>query len=161
MTGTECNGCGACCDPVMLPFAPSDFELFPSSFDPAELAFFREHLTPIRRREGRQKVMHWSSGWSEMIHDGEPVMLAAHYYECDRYDPVAKVCTAYDDRPDFCRDYPWYGDAPDPNKALPPTCSYRADVGRDVMGVEVEISLRGQRGAAMDEEPGFVRRSVR
>jgi Fe-S-cluster containining protein len=140
---------------VVLPYAPGDFELYPKNFDPEDLAFFREHLTPIRRKEGRQKVMHWSTGWSEVIFRGQPTLLAGHYYECDRYDAENKRCGDYDNRPKFCRDYPWYGDAPDGNKVLPPTCSFRADVGKPVMSAEVEVSLRGKRDAAMDAPPKF------
>lgn len=139
---TECNGCGACCDPFMMVFAPIDITILGAQLDADEAAFYRDHLTPIRRADGRRMVAHWSTGWSEVIDGatGEVSLLAAHYYRCDRYDPVAKRCTDYEHRPDVCRDYPWYGQAPDPNKALPPTCSYRADVGMEVHEVAVALS---------------------
>jgi Fe-S-cluster containining protein len=143
-TMTECNGCGACCDPFMMVYSPADLEIHAREMDRDEMEFYRDHLSPIRRADGRRMVAHWSSGWSEFVLHGEAVLLAAWYYKCDRYDPVAKQCTDYEHRPDVCRGYPWYGDPPDVNKALPPTCSYRADVGLDVMPVEVEIGLRAQ-----------------
>jgi Fe-S-cluster containining protein len=139
---TECNNCGACCDPFMMVFSPSDITILGPQLDPDERAFYDAHLTPIRRADGRRMVAHWSSGWSEFIIDGEAKMVPAFYYQCDRYDAVAKRCTDYENRPDVCRDYPWYGEPPDPSKALPPTCSFLADVGREVMAVEVEVELR-------------------
>lgn len=142
---TECNGCGVCCDPVQLPFAPTDFAVNADRFDPAALAFYREHLTPIPRREGRLLVGHWSSGWSEvLIPGGGPQMVPAHYYRCDLYDPDGRRCTAFDERPEMCSGYPWYGDLPNPMAQLPPTCSYRADVGQPVEPIEVEVELRAR-----------------
>lgn len=142
MTTTECNGCGACCDPFMTVYSPNDLLLHARHFDPDELRFMVEHLSPIRRADGRRMVAHWSSGWSEMILEGTPTLLPAWYYRCDRFDVETRRCTDYENRPDVCRDYPWYGDPPDPNKALPPTCSYLADVGRPVAEVAVAPPAR-------------------
>jgi Fe-S-cluster containining protein len=148
---TECNGCGVCCDPFMMVYSPHDVITMGPRLDAEERAFYDQHLTPIRRADGRRMVAHWSSGWSEIHIPGDGwQMLAAWYYRCDRYDPVARRCTDYENRPDVCRGYPWYGEAPDPNKSLPPTCSYRADVGKAVEPVEVEIELRRKR-AVLEE----------
>jgi Fe-S-cluster containining protein len=29
-----------------------------------------------------------------------------HAYQCDRFDPQSRLCTAHDDRPPICRAYP-------------------------------------------------------
>jgi Fe-S-cluster containining protein len=137
---TECNGCGACCEPFQTVFAPNHFALHPDAFDPDELVFYREHLTPMKRRDGRRMTW-WSTGWSEMIIDGHAQLLAAHYYKCDRYDTETRQCTDYANRPDVCRKFPWYDEPPDPNKVLPPTCSFNADIGRDVVPLEVAVEL--------------------
>lgn len=136
--GADCNGCGACCDPFMMVWSPVDLELRGRELDPEDRAFYAEHLTPIRRSDGRRMVGHWSSGWSEVVFQGEARLLAAHYYRCDRFDPVTRRCADYDNRPTVCRDYPWYREPPDPRKALPPTCSYRAEVGQPVAEMPVE-----------------------
>lgn len=123
-------------------YSPVQIELLANRLDRDELAFYREHLTPMRRADGRRMVEHWSTGLSDMAINGEPVLLATHYYQCDRYDAVAKRCTDYEHRPDVCRGYPWYGDGPDPNKVLPPTCAYRADVGLPVEGADgLEVAV--------------------
>lgn len=142
---TDCNGCGACCDPFMMVFSPNDILTLGPRLDAGERAFCEQHLTPIRRADGRRMVAHWSGGWSEMMVNGKPQLLPAWYYQCDRYDPVAKRCTDYEHRPDVCRDYPWYGELPDPNKALPPTCSYLADVGKPVAPAEVAVAPPARR----------------
>lgn len=34
------------------------------------------------------------------------------FYECDAFDPVARVCTAHDTRPQICSGFPWYTEPP-------------------------------------------------
>lgn len=55
------------------------------------------------------------------------------YWTCDAYDPEHGVCTAHDDRPPLCRDYPWYGRQPGADDAatLYRQCSYLADLPPD------------------------------
>lgn len=137
----ECNGCGACCDPFICVHSPADLDLYGSRIE--DIDWYRQHLTVIRRRDGRRMVADWSSGWSEMVINGRPQLLAAHYYRCDLFDPATRRCGDYEHRPAVCRGYPWYGDSPDPNKVLPPTCSYRADIGLPV--AEVPVAWRARR----------------
>jgi Fe-S-cluster containining protein len=42
-----------------------------------------------------------------------------HAYQCDRFDPVSRLCTAHDDRPPICRVYPIA------LNVLPPRCTVR------------------------------------
>lgn len=57
-----------------------------------------------------------------------------YFYRCRWFDRDTRTCTNYDDRPPGCRDYPWgaTGGVPDPRAALPPSCSFRADIGLPV-----------------------------
>jgi Fe-S-cluster containining protein len=66
--------------------------------------------------------------------------IAAHFAEhcdglwtCDAYDPEHGTCTAHEDRPPLCRDYPWYGEQPSPDRAahFSRQCSYLADLPPD------------------------------
>jgi Fe-S-cluster containining protein len=144
----ECNGCGACCDPFQMVFSPADIVTFAYHIDPDELAFYRQHLTPIRRADGRRMVP-WNSGWSEVVVQGKAMLMAAHYYKCDRYDTETRRCTDYENRPVVCREYPWYGEPPDPLKSLPPTCSYREEIGLPVEPFDVPVpdpTTRAKRG---------------
>lgn len=137
---TECNGCGACCDPFVTVYGPFDLVRLARSMDDTEARFFREHLTPYRRRDGRTMTP-WNSGWSEFVIDGHPQLIAAHYYKCDNYEPETRRCMDYDNRPDVCRGFPWYGDGPDDHKVLPPTCSFNADIGMPVAPLDVPVTV--------------------
>jgi Putative zinc- or iron-chelating domain len=66
--------------------------------------------------------------------------IAAHWAEtcdghwtCDAYDPEHGTCTAHENRPPLCRDYPWYGDQPSAERAgyMYRQCSYLADLPPD------------------------------
>jgi Fe-S-cluster containining protein len=138
---TECNGCGACCHPFAMVYSAFDLERLARSLDATELAFYREHLTPMRRADGR-RMTPWNSGWSEFVIDGHVQLVATHYYKCDNYDEDTRRCTDYDNRPDVCRGFPWYDRPPDERKVLPPTCSYNADIGMPVAPVPVAAPTR-------------------
>lgn len=59
----------------------------------------------------------------------------AYYFTCDAFDPEANLCTAHEERPPICRDFPWYESRPDLEVTrLNPAfrrCSYWADVPRE------------------------------
>lgn len=132
--GAGCDpsgGCGsACCNPVVLPFGPADLR------DPRVLAGMDARtrkwvgeLVPISRREGLRRAPYFSQGGATFgIVDGVPVVAFSCFYECPRFEVETGRCGDYANRPDICSGYPWYGEAPDPAKAIPPRCSYVADV---------------------------------
>jgi Fe-S-cluster containining protein len=51
-------------------------------------------------------------------------------YRCDYFDPQSRTCTAHDQRPDICRNFPWYGAEPNAWAAsqVHPRCSYLLDL---------------------------------
>lgn len=135
---TDCNGCGRCCDPVVLPYTQNEIRrLLPGYglIEDENRRFVLEDLTPIRpRRRGLEMVSDYMAegAKSSALHLGEPMILFSHFYECRWYDRETRQCLNYDDRPPMCREFPTYGDWPDPTKAIPPECSYNADCGRPV-----------------------------
>jgi uncharacterized cysteine cluster protein YcgN (CxxCxxCC family) len=64
---------------------------------------------------------------------------------CDNYDEETRRCTDYENRPDICRRYPWFNGVPVPGAQLPPTCSFRADIGLPVEDVPVQVARSGAR----------------
>lgn len=48
-------------------------------------------------------------------------------FTCDMFDRATRLCGDHAGRPPVCRDYPWYGTGPSPDRAvnLPQRCSYR------------------------------------
>jgi hypothetical protein len=55
------------------------------------------------------------------------------YWMCDVFDPEHGQCTAHDQRPPLCREYPWYGKEPSADQLglMYSQCSYLADLPRD------------------------------
>lgn len=147
---TDCNGCGGCCDPVVLTYGPGDLrtlsalpagrlEQVAGRDEAANIVFAVEHFTPIPRREGLARAPYLSQGgktaWAA-DHHSEPVVAFSYFYACDRFDPDTRRCVDYENRPPLCAGYPWFGRSLDDpwnvEKALPSECSYRADIGQPV-----------------------------
>lgn len=70
--------------------------------------------------------------------DGEVITF---YYSCKWYDDVERRCTNYENRPTVCSEYPWGASDRRSIMAqqvlLPPSCSFNADVGREVVPIEL------------------------
>lgn len=132
----ECNGCGSCCDPVMMGMAQHDVvTMLPSvaerrfGITPEDYRWIRDDLVPMPRREGLAKSPWLTQGGTTMaIIQGEPVMMLSLFYSCRRFDPVERRCTDYDNRPPICRTFPYMDDGmPIDAKTLPHWCGYRED----------------------------------
>jgi Fe-S-cluster containining protein len=135
MAETACNGCGCCCDPVVIPHSPTTLANGVSAqvAGPELVAWMREHLTPIKRSVGIRLAGAQGLGHqTDAIIGGVPVSLLSWFWSCDLYDPATRQCTDWEHRPDICRGYPWYDEPPDPTKRLPLECSYRTDIGQPV-----------------------------
>lgn len=135
---TDCNGCGQCCSPVVLPYSRHEAQmLLPAvrheMFTEREWRWIMEDLEPIPRRDGLARAPYLTDGKTRLMVDGYgEVVLFSNFYRCRQYDEETGRCLTYDDRPEVCAEFPWYGDPPDPTKAIPPPCSYNADVGQPV-----------------------------
>lgn len=139
MTGRgKCLGSGRCCDPVALPYRYAVLsEAQRSLIEPENRKWIEEHLTEITpRRRGLDAVADYmKSGVTTGIIGGEIVSIVTHFYSCDLFDPETRKCTDYRNRPPICAGYPWYGDLPDPSKAMPHECGYGVDIGRTPVAI--------------------------
>lgn len=128
-TMTDCNNCGGCCDPVMLPYSRIQAETAGPDMDPLNRRWVLEDLTPISRREGMARSPYVKDGLTILgdQRTGEAHWFWSFFYDCKHYDAENKRCTNYENRPPICRDYPWYDGGVDTQKALPLECSFRAD----------------------------------
>lgn len=132
---TDCNGCGRCCDPVAIPATLDEARasLPRNDEERRNRSWMLTHLTPIRRRDGLDRVADYMRrGITDALIGGELVTLVTHFYECDLYDPTTRRCTDWANRPPLCGGFPWYDSPPDDTKALPLECSFRADIGLPV-----------------------------
>lgn len=133
MAETVCNGCGGCCHPVTLPFTQMEAAQA-RNLDPRERHWILHELTPMSRREAKA-LAPWA--FNTLIYGGSLNNSLPFYYRCMWYDTESRRCTNYEGRPDCCRDYPWSGQPPNRNAALPPACSFNEDIGRTVVPVTI------------------------
>lgn len=130
-------GCGWCCDPVALPFTQeyvrnAKLLQLPTPLDEGTVRWVLEDLTPIPRREGLLRAPYMTGGGrTTFAHPvtGEFTMVLTHFFECRHFDRDTRSCSNYEGRPSACRDFPWGGSRPDPQKALPAPCVFLEDIG--------------------------------
>jgi Fe-S-cluster containining protein len=128
-----CAQCGDCCERFAL---DTDHGAF--SAHPQEPPAGYEDRDPDWEDVWQEWDKHLADGFFQRVHF-HPVMADgqhAHeptsgrgYYTCDAFDPVTRLCTAHNERPDTCRGYPWY-DAGTATHELPSRCSFWHDVPR-------------------------------
>ena len=118
------DNCGQCCDPVMLPYSLLE-AMFDPRIAPEDRKWAGESLSPMPVGEALAKAP-WLAG--RRLADSAGGEVQPFYYRCANLDPETKACAVYDDRPFTCRGYPWYGGEPRPDAALPPDCSFQADL---------------------------------
>lgn len=117
-----CAGCGDCCDPVVVEasvlddaraFATGAADL--ADGDASQRAVLAGNLAFI--------AAHWQLAGPVEDDGWAPV-------RCDAFDPASRLCTARENRPPVCRDYPWYGREPSPDHStvFSLRCSYLADL---------------------------------
>lgn len=123
---TTCaEGCGSCCNPVTLPYTRIEAMMLPDiPLDQRQWA--ERSLTAMSPREAYE-LAPWLRGKKLRTAEGE--MVQPFFFRCAHFDPETRRCTDYDNRPYMCRSFPWYDSEPRPDAALPPTCSFRADIG--------------------------------
>lgn len=149
-------GCGLCCEEIALSdgaveriFGPTyderatkpDTWAAPESSsdkvpNPRHLSwlhdaeFIREHFHFLRR-----EVVGTLS--PQFGNDQSPTTI----FRCDAFDPEARACTRYDERPLMCENYPWYGRNPATREPTDHpvndlTCVFQGDVpGRRVLPI--------------------------
>jgi Fe-S-cluster containining protein len=113
---TDCGQCGSCCDPVTLSFSPEEWIV--------KRAPERTFVDPAWVWQQHEFIRdHWSTIG---VHDD------VYLVKCDKFNRETRQCEAYEDRPDVCSRFPWYGEEPDLEhrsaNALSPRCTFNADV---------------------------------
>lgn len=114
MTSLGCARCGDCCEMTFLNVSLGLMRSWLA--DPGDMDPESDHM-----KNARFLTEHWHP------HSTEP-----DAYVCDRFDLESRLCTAHEDRPPVCSQYPWYGGEPSGgkiNKNL--NCSYLLDLPPD------------------------------
>lgn len=134
--GLGCARCGDCCEDIVITLGSAGFTAIVSTAggmstgrvqrDGGRLlaaagrymrdaVFIRTHMEPTG-----DVVRVSGDGWSEV----------RQIWRCLKFDADERTCTAHDDRPLMCSNYPWYGGEPT-GTAINPRftgCSYWLDV---------------------------------
>lgn len=111
---TDCGRCGDCCENIPCSFDLATVYVARDKHMQQDLDFIREHWHPMYEVEDHTKQR----------------------FSCDAFDTDTRLCTAHEDRPPVCRDYPWYGREPD-GRYIPARCSFNADYRTMLPIVEV------------------------
>jgi Fe-S-cluster containining protein len=116
-----CSRCGDCCDQIWLPAAKiTSIRAAIDAGDP------ESRISADMRADCEFIETHWTV--EERSLDGQDLR-----YVCDRFDAEARLCTAYEQRPPVCTNFPYYGRTaiPAPDR-LPSRCSFAFDVAPEL-----------------------------
>lgn len=126
---TECNGCGGCCDPVMMPYTQEFALRHADEFPTENLRWILEDLTPMTDHIAEEKEPEFVRRVTNMARKKNQ---QRHFFSCINFDRHTRTCRIYEDRPPVCHGYPWLTGQPKHGTILPPACSYNADIGQPV-----------------------------
>jgi Fe-S-cluster containining protein len=90
----QCNQCGVCCNPITTQWLKKDI-----TDDSYTHKFIRKHWKRISKKKVAAKL----NKIDRRDKKGN------YYYECSKFDKKANKCTAYNERPNVCKNYPFYG----------------------------------------------------
>lgn len=129
---TTCAKCGDCCEAIYI--GTTKTAVTQAQRGSEDEVFIRKHWRRISRREAA-------------LRRG---VTATHgpYYVCLKFDRTTRLCTAHDERPPACRNYPWYGNEPRiPAIAAYKRCSFWHDIPRsdwpdDVIPLHAEVEAQ-------------------
>lgn len=134
-TMTECAKCGDCCEAIPLGLSKTAMMRYEyESGSP-------NHLTALFINKWWRRI---SRAKYASVHP-EAAQTASHFfYECLKFDPVSRLCTAHDERPPICSNYPWYGRSPlaMDHHGIPARCSFWTDVPERKWPEWVNVEIR-------------------
>ena len=134
---TKCSRCGDCCEAI--PFQRTKkmidkhlAESVLSDKNEYSLKFIKKYW----RRISRKKFV--------AIHPEAANTSSPYFYTCLKFDAVARLCMAHDERPAICSDYPWYDIDPVRQEfhGIPARCSFWEDVSEERRPVWVKINVK-------------------
>jgi len=102
---TGCTGCGSCCKAIWLGHKMSDIKSYasgdPSSNSTFDAKFILENWEEITVEEATELNPQFQEKYPQAKDRG-------FFYKCNAFDAETKRCTKYLDRPNLCRDFPFY-----------------------------------------------------
>lgn len=112
----ECNSCGSCCDPVTF-----QGDVVVNGLVGDDRAFMEANFTEVDAEEAHRR-----RPWLSVKQLEE---CGFRFFNCAFFDPYTRQCTAYDARPNMCKNFPWYSRGPNPRSLNGlPYCSFWEDL---------------------------------
>lgn len=111
-----CACCGDCCDPVTF-----------NADMAATVAWWLDHWASGGTEEHPDPTMRFIY---ENMHLIDTADTGEAHYACTKFDPTTRLCTAHDDAPPMCQNFPYfdtYGITAESLSKLPSRCSYQLD----------------------------------
>jgi Fe-S-cluster containining protein len=130
--GATCSQCGDCCEAI--PFKYNKKQMAEITFDEDSPNHqTQQFVLKWWRRISRKKYVE--------LHPEAKDTISEFFYTCLKFDPQTRLCTAHDERPPVCSNYPWYGRDPKPY-GIPARCSFWVDVPAEQRPEWVAVELR-------------------
>lgn len=140
-----CSRCGDCCEAI--PFnrsldymrerikAYQDWAFYYSNnpdYEPGENEPTLEQ-TKKNYEDATFIVKHWTRIEKEEAVGLMPLLSdqKKYFYTCNMLDKETRLCTAHDERPPVCRDYPWYDRKPSGKSLVSKRCGFWYDVDEE------------------------------
>lgn len=132
-----CAQCGSCCERIKITMNAPGFTGIVSTSGgvgvmrayPWRGGFSRMSFAAGRYMRDATFIRRWMEPTGEVERVGSEVRQV---WRCLKFDPVERLCTAHDERPEMCSGYPWYGREPGVG-GMPHEkhCSYLLDLPPD------------------------------
>jgi len=146
--GATCGKCGDCCKVIAL--------AQPLGYYRAYLRYYRQWdryragggtaqpeqpSNPDTRRNAAFIGKHWHRVTRAEAARLLPGMGAAgaYYYTCDAWDATTRRCTAREERPPICSDFPWYGGTVGTLHSAFTRCTFWRDVPQEHWPTGVQL----------------------
>lgn len=125
---TECSMCGDCCENIAL---NKDLGLMTAQIAFGKVAG-KYHKDAVFIQNNMRPT-------GKVVRHGKVVKQVL---ECAKFDKETRKCTAHDERPEMCRQYPFYGRDPLESRGdttMGGRCSFLADAGYKMLPI-VEVT---------------------
>lgn len=102
MKNSDCGKCGKCCEGIYLPFSMK--EIKERLLDQRDGRFVAENFEQISFEEMSKINPYFASKAKTQYRSSSEL----NYFKCNVFDHKTRRCGDYENRPDFCRNYPFY-----------------------------------------------------
>jgi len=100
MKNSDCGKCGKCCEGIYLPFSMK--EIKERLLGQKDGRFVAENFEQISFEEMKEINPYFVSRCVN------PQAKDLNYFKCNVFNHETRRCGDYENRPDFCRNYPFY-----------------------------------------------------